>query len=175
MEKRGVIGFFDRLEDKFRARLSHRPILYAFIGGVGVVLFWKGVWEAAEFFPTLYGLPSAILGLLLILPTGLFVSFFIGDNIILSGYRQQKKLAEKTEDEIKKDIDREIVIKAQLDRLERELNQMRMQLTIALAATSASAVASTPTVAESPKPKPKPKPKKRKKRVMDEIKENPSE
>lgn len=99
-----VIRFFDKLEDALRARLSHRPILYALIGGVGVVLFWKGVWEMAEV-PGLYGWPSAALGLLLILPTGLFVSFFIGDNIILSGYKREKKLVEKTESELRGEID----------------------------------------------------------------------
>ncbi len=97
--------FFDRLEDTIRARLSHRPILYALIGGIGIVLFWKGVWEAAEQFPALSGVPSALLGLLLILPTGLFVSFFIGDNIILSGYKREKKIAERTESELRAEID----------------------------------------------------------------------
>lgn len=100
-----ISQFFDKLEDNVRSRLSHHPIFYAFVGGVGVVLFWKGVWEAAEHFPALYGVPSALLGLLLILPTGLFVSFFIGDNIILSGYKHEKKLVEKTEKELRAEID----------------------------------------------------------------------
>lgn len=111
-----------------RIYLSHRPILYAFVGGVGIVLFWKGVWEAAEHFPLLYGWPSAALGLLLILPTGLFVSFFIGDNIILSGYKHQKKLVEKTELEIMKDVDINEAIKAQLDRMEREMLEIKSKL-----------------------------------------------
>lgn len=128
MAQRGIVGFFDKLEDKVRARLSHHPILYAFVGGVGIVLFWKGVWEAAEHYPLLYGWPSAALGLLLILPTGLFVSFFIGDNIILSGYKKQKKLVEKTEEEIAKDMDINQAIKAQLDRIERELLEVKSKL-----------------------------------------------
>lgn len=103
--RRNLIHFFDKLEDKIRARLSHHPILYAFIGGTGVVLFWKGVWETAEFFPFLAGLPSVLLGLLLILPTGLFVSFFIGDNIILSGYKKEKKMIDRTESELLHEID----------------------------------------------------------------------
>ncbi len=123
-----LIGFFDRLEDKVRIALSRKPIVYAFIGGVGVVLFWKGVWEAAEYFPSIYGWPSAALGLLLLLPTGLFVSFFIGDNIILSGYRRQKKLVEKTEAEIEKDVDINQAMKAQLDRIEREMLEIKSKL-----------------------------------------------
>ncbi|HVU80232.1 MAG TPA: hypothetical protein VHD37_02605 [Candidatus Paceibacterota bacterium] len=123
-----VVHFFDKLEDVLRAKLSHRPILYALIGGVGIVLFWKGVWEAAEHFPMLYGWPSAALGLLLILPTGLFVSFFIGDNIILSGYRNQKKLVERTEEEVMKDVDINEAMKAQLDRVEAQLAEIRGKL-----------------------------------------------
>jgi hypothetical protein len=125
MEKKGVDGFFDRLEDKLRARLSHHPVLYAFIGGVGIVLFWKGVWETAEMFPALHGLASVVLSLVLILPTGLFVSFFIADNIILSGYRREKKLIEKTEEEISKEVDITQALKTQLDRIEREIKEIK--------------------------------------------------
>jgi hypothetical protein len=124
MGKKGLVRFFDKLEDRIRGRLSHRPILYAFIGGIGVVLFWKGVWEFFEV-PALYGLPSALLGLLLMLPTGLFVSFFIGDSIILSGYKHQKKLTEKTEEEILKDTDVTVAIKQQLDRMEKDMAELK--------------------------------------------------
>ena len=98
-----VVNFFDKLEDHVRARLSHTPVLYAFVGGIGVVLFWKGVWETTEYVPHLFGPGSLILGSVLLLMTGLFVSVFIGDNIVLSGFRREKKLAEKTEGEVKKE------------------------------------------------------------------------
>lgn len=65
---------------------------------------------------------------MLILPTGLFVSFFIGDNIILSGYKKQKKLVEKTEAEIERDVDINQAIKAQLDRMEREMLEIKSKL-----------------------------------------------
>jgi hypothetical protein len=108
-----IVRFFDKLEDVLRARLSHHPILYAFIGGIGVVLFWKGVWETAEQFPELFGVSSILLGLFLTLPTGLFVSFFIGDNIILSGYKREKKLTERTENELhaEKDAVQELLVR----------------------------------------------------------------
>lgn len=114
--------FFDKLEDKVRGRLSHHPLIYSFIGGVGIVLFWKGVWETAEYYPSLFGVPSLLLGVLIILPTGLFVSFFIGDNIILSGLKHEKKLAEKTEAELRAEtIDLKILI-ARLDSIEKKLD-----------------------------------------------------
>ena len=93
--------FFDRLEDKVRIALSHRPIVYAFIGGIGIILFWKGVWETAELLPILFGPVSILLGVSILLLTGLLVSFFIGDSIILSGFNREKKLAEKTESEVR--------------------------------------------------------------------------
>lgn len=96
-----IVRFFDKLEDRVRIRLSHRPILYALIGGVGIVLFWKGVWEFAEYFPVLHGFGSIVLGVCILLMSGLLVSFFIGDTIIISGIKQEKKLVEKNEEEIR--------------------------------------------------------------------------
>ena len=32
-----IYNFGDRLEDKARGRLSHYPIIYAFIGGTGII------------------------------------------------------------------------------------------------------------------------------------------
>lgn len=120
-----IIHFFDRLEDGLRANLSHWPIFYAFVGGVGIVLFWKGVWEFAELFPQLFGIPSMILGLLLILPTGLFVSFFIGDNIILSGYKREKKLAERTEYELRSEIDAIKIMTQRIEHIEKGIRNLR--------------------------------------------------
>ena len=57
-----MASFFDRLEDKIRARLSRAPILYALIGAVGIILMWKGVEETAGIFPVLYGPASFFLG-----------------------------------------------------------------------------------------------------------------
>lgn len=107
-----------------RISLSHRPILYAFVGAVGVILVWKGVWETAEHFVWLDGPGSIVLGSVLLLLTGLFVSFFIGDSIIMSGFKREKKFAEKTEAEIKSE--REIMqsIEAKLEHIERDVEEL---------------------------------------------------
>lgn len=131
MKEKGIVKFFDRLEDKIRARLSRTPILYAAIGGTGIILFWRGVWMLAD---RLYigWLLSAVIGLTMLLMTGLLVASFIGDQVIISGLKREKKLAEKTEaevltedavvKEIKKNVAGEqatlTAIKADLERLE---------------------------------------------------------
>lgn len=115
--------FFDRLEDKIRISLSHRPILYALIGGTGIVLFWKGVWETAAFFPFLHGPGSILLGVFVLLITGLLVSVFIGDSIILSGFRREKKLVEKTEKEVRAEQQTEERILEHLEVIEKKLDE----------------------------------------------------
>ncbi|MCX6820227.1 MAG: hypothetical protein NT019_03045 [Candidatus Adlerbacteria bacterium] len=116
-----VVVFFDKLEDLVRARLSHWPILYSFIGGVGIVLFWKGVWEMAEYYPILFGFPSVLIGLVILLSTGLLVSFFIGDNIILSGLKHEKKVVEKTETEVQSEKNSISDVLAKLETIEKKL------------------------------------------------------
>ena len=119
-----IVKFFDRLEDKIRARLSRWPIVYAIIGGVGIVLFWKGVWEMAVVVPYLFGFSSVLLGTVILLLTGLLVSFFIGDSIILSGVKHQKKLAEKTEVELKEEKTSIDDIVTRLESIEKKLDDL---------------------------------------------------
>lgn len=118
--------FFDKLEDGIRGRLSRKPIIYGFLGGIGVVLFWRGVWHTADYFSELLyystfsgpgrvytieapwwdGPLSLLVGSILLLITGLFVSSFIGNEIIISGLRGERKITEKTEEEIKEETDK---------------------------------------------------------------------
>lgn len=118
-----VVIFFDKLEDAVRARLSRRPIVYSFIGGVGIVLFWKGVWETAGYFPVLFGPMSILVGLVILLSTGLLVSFFIGDNIILSGLKHEKKIVEKTETEVRSETHSLTYVVERLEAIEKKLDE----------------------------------------------------
>ncbi len=101
---RHIIKFFDYLEDRVRSKLSHYPIPYAIIGGVGVVLFWRGIWDAADWIGMSWQM-SLLVSFVILLTTGLFVSFFVGEDIILTGLNRQKKLEERTEEEIKTERD----------------------------------------------------------------------
>lgn len=115
------LRFFDKLEDVVRKVLSHRPIPYALLGGIGVVLFWRGVWHTADVFPFLTGPVSFLVGAILLLITGLFVSVFIGDQVIISGLRGEKKVADKTEREVE-------VEETAITRIHQELHAMSRRL-----------------------------------------------
>ncbi len=91
--------FFDKLEDKVRSKLSRYPIIYAVVGGVGIVLFWRGVWHTADMIPFIQNGPVSIaVGTILLLISGIFVSAFVGNRLIMTGLKGEKKLAEMTEE-----------------------------------------------------------------------------
>ena len=123
-----LISYFDKLEDKIRARLSHAPILYSFIGGVGIVLVWKGVWEMAEAVDLLDGFGSLFLGTIILLMTGLLVSFFIGDTIIISGLKRDKKIAEKTDERIRTESDLIIDVERKLADVQRQIGEIQEKI-----------------------------------------------
>ena len=116
-----LLKFFDKTEDKIRGRLSHRPIMYGIVGGVAMVLFWRGVWLTADQVPFLTGPVTLIISTVILLATGLLVSSFIGDSIIMSGVKQEKKLTEKTEKELESEIGTLDDIKKEIDRIEKTL------------------------------------------------------
>ena len=125
--------YFDKLEDRIRDRLSHRPIIYALIGGTFVVLFWRGIWHTADilmekggvWFYIFYEPNTIVWTALVLLLTGLFVSFFIGDRILLSGLKHEKRLEEKTEEEVQKE---EFEIKdmiRKVDEIHRDIEEIK--------------------------------------------------
>lgn len=109
---KNIYKFFDKVEDKIRGKLTHFPLIYAFIGSIGIVSIWRGIWVIEDNLD-MSGWSSLIFGVLLTLLTGLFVSFFVGENIIISGLNKEKKIEEKTEKEIHKE--RSILRKIQKD------------------------------------------------------------
>lgn len=133
---KNIFKFFDKTEDKTRARLSKHPLAYATVGAVGLVLLWRGVWMVADslsffdnnpFDKTVFidGAVSIIASVIILLVSGLFVSFFIGDRIILSGLKQEKKLEEKTKEEL--DLEMNVVndMKKKIDNIEEGMQEIK--------------------------------------------------
>ena len=102
-----IFTFFDKLEDHIRGRLSHHPVLYSLIGGVALITFWYGVdtvLGSVTFFKTFEGgLILSAVSLIVLLMIGILVSFFVGDTVIISGIKNEKKEIEKTEEEIREE------------------------------------------------------------------------
>lgn len=130
---RSIELFFDKLEDHIRGKLSKHPLMYGFVGGSGVILFWRGIWHTADWLEenSLIGsvmfsdIGSMLTGIVVLLLSGLFVSVFIGDSILISGLRHEKKITEKTEDEVegeKKDIE---IIEEQINEISKKLEKIR--------------------------------------------------
>jgi hypothetical protein len=141
--------FFDKLEDRTRRWFSRWPLLYAFIGGTAVVLFWRGIWHTMDFIMEYYfavpvinqsidiqtliwwdGPLSIFIGMMILLMTGIFTSSFIGNEIIISGIKGEKKMVEKTELELRSetesvnDIKKEIkIISSRLEKIEQRIDE----------------------------------------------------
>lgn len=130
------IHFFDKLEDHIRGALSRSPILYGIVGGVAVVIFWRGIWHLADLLEgsggilaTIFSAPvSTVLSGAVLLATGLFVSFFIGDRIILSGLKHEKKIEEKTEAEVREEGVILLDLYEKLERIEREMHGIKEEM-----------------------------------------------
>lgn len=123
----------DKAEDYVRAALSRVPIFYGIIGGVAIVMFWRGIWHSADLleqsgapFAFLFNAPiSTILSAVVLLLTGLFVSFFIGDRIILSGIMHEKKIEEKTESEVRAEGALLVGMYKKIEQMEKDIAELK--------------------------------------------------
>lgn len=122
-----IFSLFDKLEDKIRGTLSHYPVFYALIAGTAIVIFWRGIWGLADEI-NLSNTWSLVASIVIMLSSGLFVSFFIGDNIILAGIRREKKLIEKTEDEILLEVSSLTDLRKELKAVHKELREIKKKL-----------------------------------------------
>lgn len=150
---KNIFKFFDKTEDKTRSKLSRYPVLYATIGAVGLVLLWRGVWMVADslsFFDKnpfdkayfIDGVISIGASVTILLVSGLFVSFFIGDRIILSGLKQEKKLEEKTKEELESEINVVNEMNKKIDKIEENMEEIKSSLSIGMCHSGAENKAS---------------------------------
>jgi hypothetical protein len=122
-----IVRFFKELEDKIRGKLSHYPILYAAVGGIGVILFWRGVWHLADD-AGMSSILAVIIGTFILLVTGVFVSSFIGSRLIITGLIGEKKLTEKEENVLEKGVSEIETEETQIKNLQNTLNRLEKKL-----------------------------------------------
>ena len=121
-----IYKFFDKLEDKNRIFLSRYPIIYGFLTGAGIILFWRGIWHAADSTPFLQNsFVSIIVGTVILLAIGTLVSSFIGNEIIISGNKREQKVVDKIVEAEEQDLMHEFEDDA---RIMREINGLKSQL-----------------------------------------------
>lgn len=125
-----VTNIFLRIEERARTYFERVPFLHAFLGGVGVVLFWRGVWEIADRMH-IDPIVSIVVGSLLLGAIGLFLHTFVGNAIIIKNVEKDKRMTTRAEHEIaavEKDIKQEGVtldqLSAKIDRLEQVVREL---------------------------------------------------
>lgn len=131
-----IVNFFDILEDRVRGAMSRTPIIYSFFGGIGVILFWRGLWHTADYLQSetvlgsifFSGPGSLLLGLCILLMSGLFVSIFIGESIVMSGMRHEEKISKKTETELKEEEKDLHAIEQEIRHIEDDLHKIHPHL-----------------------------------------------
>jgi hypothetical protein len=143
---REIKNLINKTEERIKIYLSHHPVLYALFVGIGVVLFWRGVWHTTDLVHTYFGifqnsssvsLPfsswwdgplSFVVGIIILFFTGAFTSSFIGNELILSGLRQEKKLSQKTEIEVESEEKYVSDIKEELNTMADKINQLEKKI-----------------------------------------------
>ncbi len=123
-----VLNFLGRMEDDVRFNFSSHPVPYSLVAAVFIVLFWKGIEDTASMFPVLTGPFLIFLSVPVLLLTGVFVSFFITDRVILSGLKKEQKVVQETEVEVKQE---DLLLKRvaeKIEEIDREVHQIQGQL-----------------------------------------------
>lgn len=121
-----LLKFFDLLEDKIRHYLSHWPILYAFVGILGIVLIWRGIWHIADGLG-LNSWWSLFIGLVILMASGLLIAIAIGDEVLINAWRGRRKITEIRIEETLTLAERVEEIKKLLDRIEGRLGVIKKE------------------------------------------------
>jgi hypothetical protein len=79
-----------KIEEKARKYFEQFPFVQAFLAGIGVIIFWRGIWEGLDE-SGVSPIASIILGVLILGAVGVFVQTFIGNTIIIKEVKQEEK------------------------------------------------------------------------------------
>jgi len=120
-----ILKFFDVLEDRVRARLSRHPLIYGVVSGVGIVMFYRGLWMVLDDYAFFNGWMTLIIATVLLMLSGVFVSQFVGNHIILSGIKKEKKMVEQVGELVTTETVSLHEINNRLKRIEEQLTSLK--------------------------------------------------
>ncbi|OGI83889.1 hypothetical protein A2903_00935 [Candidatus Nomurabacteria bacterium RIFCSPLOWO2_01_FULL_33_17] len=116
-------NIFLHIEDRARKYFEQFPFTHALLAGIGVILFWRGVWEIADI-NRLSPIASVIIGIILLGGIGLFVHTFVGNAIIIKSIKHEIDIEKENKAEVtqvEKDIKRDEIT---LDHLSNKLDSL---------------------------------------------------
>jgi hypothetical protein len=112
------------IEEKARKHFEKYPFLQAFLAGMGVIIFWRGVWEIMDVFK-IDPILSIIIGMLMLLGIGLFIQTFMGNTLIIKSVKKEEKLEKEILKEITNVEEDEVVLQEISEKLNKLLVKMR--------------------------------------------------
>lgn len=83
------------IEDRARRYFAHIPFVQAFLAGIGVIIFWRGVWELLDMIGVT-PVTSIVIGSLILGGVGVFIQTFIGNSIIIKNVEKEVQSEKKT-------------------------------------------------------------------------------
>lgn len=114
------------IEERARKFFEHIPFTHAFFAGIGVTIFWRGVWELLDVLGV-GPISSIILGSLILGGVGVFIQTFLGNTLIIKNVsREEQKESKEIKDvaqEIKKEEITLTVLSEQISELKKLIDK----------------------------------------------------
>lgn len=110
------------IENDARQYFEKIPFAQAFFAGIGVIIFWRGIWEWLDMLQ-MSPITSVILGAGILLCVGVFVQTFIGNTIIIKNVKQEEQTEKKQMRHMEGEVVTEEVTLASLSRKIDELSK----------------------------------------------------
>lgn len=79
-----------KIEERARVYFEKIPFIHAFLAGIGVIIFWRGVWELLDRLGV-SPVESILLGSLILGGVGVFIQTFLGNTLIIKNVAKEER------------------------------------------------------------------------------------
>ena len=110
------------IEESARKYFEQFPFVQALLAGVGVIIFWRGIWEWLDI-SQVSPFTSIVLGALILGGVGVFMQTFIGNTIIIREVQQEEKLEKHVQGHIHDDQVTLESVSKKIDELARKIEE----------------------------------------------------